>query len=565
MLIFTRAPKEAFSEELARIHKGQPFQEDAYNLAQQAQGDEWILCLRAPRFARADSRGGWFSPVPQQVEVVGPAQRPSALLSLGPSQWPDAWPSPVPEALARQSKLASHTCKVGGQVRDQLLAQQNGVSAPPQRDRDWLSLLSASEMEALGFEEVGQSFAVFLHPLSREEYALPRVGQAHTNSLQEDLRHRDLTINAIAEWPDGTLYDPLGGARDLEQGILRVPDESAQRDGQRSCTFADDPVRILRLARFQSQLPGSWHISDDTRALAREHAHLLDGIPGERLIADIWKAFGDSPWDETASSAETGPVQFWRTLDDLGALGWVAPEVEALKQIPENPAHHPEKWSFAHSLLALEQACHLTQDRSQRMAALLHDLGKAKTDPAHWPLHAEHEEKGVEPLQKLAERWRMPKAPHQTAERFMRVHMKLQKYDQLRPGTKARLIEQLGLHKDPSQAPIYQRLSLADRKGRLQEENGKLPAIEPHALEHLPAYELERDAWLVHAVRAQDAVGPDRDLQLVSGKKIGAMLQQMRAEVILYAQTPEQAPPALQAVYERLDWDPRLTDCAPAP
>jgi len=289
------------------------------------------------------------------------------------------------------------TYLVGGAVRDKLLGL-------PVQDRDYVVVGATPEqMIARGFKPVGADFPVFLHPETREEYALARterkaghgykgfkVYAAPDVTLEDDLRRRDLTINAMAEDEAGHLVDPYGGAADLRDGLLRHVSEA----------FAEDPVRILRVARFAARYaPRGFRVADETLALMRSmvKAGEADHLVAERVWAELERALG-----------EERPSAFFWVLRSCGALARLFPEIDRLIGVPQPSQHHPEVDTGVHVMLVLDAAARLSPDPRVRFAALVHDLGKSETPAAEWPKHVGHEKRGAELVKALCERFRVP-------------------------------------------------------------------------------------------------------------------------------------------------------------
>ena len=276
-----------------------------------------------------------------------------------------------------------NTYLVGGAVRDELLGK-------PVTDRDWVVVGSTPEaMLEQGYRPVGKDFPVFLHPDTHEEYALARTERKtapgyhgftfNTDvsvTLEEDLERRDLTINAMARDANGKLIDPYNGKRDLDDRILRHVSDA----------FLEDPVRILRVAKFMARLsPMGFRVADETRELmsAMVASGEVDNLVAERV------------WQEMqAAMLSDKPRVFFETLADTGALKIILPEVDALFGVPQKKKWHPEIDAGEHTLLVLDQACQLSTSLNTRMAALCHDLGKATTPQNEWPSHHGHEERG---------------------------------------------------------------------------------------------------------------------------------------------------------------------------
>lgn len=344
---------------------------------------------------------------------------------------------------------------VGGAVRDRLLGL-------PVAERDWVVVgATPEEMRARGYKLVGKDFPVFLHPETREEYALARTErktapgyrgfEVHSSAevtLEDDLRRRDLTINAMAETADGTLIDPFGGGRDLEARLLRHV----------SPAFVEDPVRILRLARFAARLaPLGFRVAGDTIALARQmvDAGEVDALVPERVWAEMQRALG-----------ETAPRAYIEVLRECGALARLFPEIDALFGVPQPPQYHPEIDTGVHTLLVLDQAAALTADTVVRFAALTHDLGKGTTPRELWPKHHRHEVRSAQLVRRLCERYRVPKAYCELAERVGRYHGLGHRAFELRPSTLLDLFERLDVLRRPERLEQFVLACTADARGR---------------------------------------------------------------------------------------------------
>jgi len=286
---------------------------------------------------------------------------------------------------------------VGGAVRDKLL----GI---PVKDRDWLVVgATAEEMLAQNYQQVGRDFPVFLHPDSKEEYALARTerksGKGYTGftvhadksvTLEEDLLRRDLTINAMAEDEDGKIIDPFHGLRDLEDKKLRHVSDA----------FTEDPLRVLRVARFAARFHHlGFTVANETMKLMREisRGEELEHLVSERI------------WTETGSALkERSPHIYFQVLKDCHALAYILPEVDNLFGVPQPAKYHPEIDTGIHTLLALQQAARLTEDPMVRFAALMHDVGKGEIPRENWPNLRGHEALGVELINNASQRIRVP-------------------------------------------------------------------------------------------------------------------------------------------------------------
>jgi tRNA nucleotidyltransferase (CCA-adding enzyme) len=314
--------------------------------------------------------------------------------------------------------------EVGGAVRDALLGL-------PARERDWVVVGgTADDLLALGYRQVGRDFPVFLHPQSREEYALARterkVGPGHTGfsfdasravTLEDDLRRRDLTINAIARDEHGKVIDPYGGRADLDARILRHVSEA----------FRDDPLRVLRTARFAAKFkPLGFRVAPETHELMRK---MVGDGELETLVPD-------RVWQETEKGLATArPDVYFETLRDCGALARVFPEVDRLFGVPQPERWHPEIDTGVHTMMALKLSAQLTESVAVRFAVLTHDLGKADTPQALWPRHHGHGERSVTILHRLGARLPVPKRLQTLAEHVARYHGLVHQAAELRAGT----------------------------------------------------------------------------------------------------------------------------------
>jgi tRNA nucleotidyltransferase (CCA-adding enzyme) len=353
---------------------------------------------------------------------------------------------------------------VGGAVRDQLLGL-------PVRERDWVVVgARPEELKELGYLPVGREFPVFLHPETKEEYALARLESKvapgyrgfHTQSspdvtLQEDLRRRDLTINAIAQSSDGEIIDPYGGADDLKKGILRHVSEA----------FVEDPVRVLRVARFAARFADrGFSVAPETRDLMQEMVKSgeIDALVPERVWQETERALG-----------EAHPEVFFLTLRDCGALQAIFPEIEALFGVPQPERWHPEIDTGLHVMLALQCAVRLRAPTPVRFAVLVHDLGKAKTPRNLWPSHHGHEEAGVALIEALAARLRVPKEHTELAVLTARHHGLVHRALELKPATILGLLEKTDALRRPDRFRALLLACEADARGRTGLEDRAYP------------------------------------------------------------------------------------------
>ena len=344
---------------------------------------------------------------------------------------------------------------VGGAVRDQLLGL-------PARERDWVVVGATPEaLEQQGYQRVGREFPVFLHPQTREEYALARTERktgpgyrgfaVHAEpdvTLEQDLERRDLTINAIARDDDGTFIDPYGGRQDLADRILRHVSEA----------FREDPVRVLRVARFAARFHNlGFRVAPATLALMR--AMVADGECDALVPERVWR--------ETESAlGETRPDVFFRVLRECGALQVIYPELDALFGVPQPPRWHPEIDTGEHVMLVLQQAARLSDSTAVRFAAAMHDLGKGTTPSADWPRHIGHETRGVELVDALCERLAVPNRCRALAVHVTRFHGLCHRAAELRPRTILDLLESVDAFRRPDRFDEFLLACEADARGR---------------------------------------------------------------------------------------------------
>ncbi len=356
------------------------------------------------------------------------------------------------------------TFLVGGAVRDQLLHR-------PVTERDWVVVgETPASMQRLGFRPVGKDFPVFLHPTTHEEYALARTERktapgykgfaVHASpevTLEEDLIRRDLTINAMAMTPEGTLVDPYNGQQDLQQRVLRHV----------SPAFNEDPVRILRIARFAARYADlNFTIAPATLVLMQEmvQAGEVDHLVPERVWAELYKAL-----------TEPTPSAFFYALKACGALAIVFPEIEALFGVPQPPQYHPEIDTGLHTMLSLDKAAALSPQPEVRFAALVHDLGKALSPKENLPHHHGHETKGLPVLERLCQRLRVPNSFKTLALLVMQYHTHSHRATELKASTLTDLLTSLGVFKPTSHLSAFLLACEADAKGRAGFENTPYP------------------------------------------------------------------------------------------
>jgi len=356
---------------------------------------------------------------------------------------------------------------VGGAVRDQLLGL-------PVKEKDWVVIGETPEsMVRQGFRPVGKDFPVFLHPQSQEEYALARterktapgykgftVHAAPDVSLEQDLIRRDLTINAMAMTPEGQLVDPYGGQDDLEKRIFR----------HISPAFAEDPVRILRVARFAARYRHlGFTLAEETKGLmkAMVTAGEVDHLVPERVWAELFKALN-----------EKSPSAFFYTLKDCSALDKIFPEIACLFGVPQPEKYHPEIDTGVHVMLCLEQAALLSSNPEVRFAALVHDLGKGVSPKEDLPHHRGHETQGLPILEQMCTRLRVPNSFKALALQVMQYHTHCHRAFELRASTLTDTLAALGAFKPVNRLPEFLLACEADAKGRAGLENVPYPQAE---------------------------------------------------------------------------------------
>ncbi|SDO36435.1 multifunctional CCA addition/repair protein [Pseudomonas jinjuensis] len=356
------------------------------------------------------------------------------------------------------------TYKVGGAVRDRLLGR-------PVADIDWVVVgASADDMLERGFRPVGADFPVFLHPRTGEEYALARTerksGRGYGGftfyaspdvTLEEDLARRDLTINAMAEDDNGRIIDPFDGQRDLEARLLRHV----------SPAFSEDPLRVLRVARFAARYaPLGFEIADETLELMRELSQSgeLQALTAERSWKEIARAL-----------MEPRPDVFFQALRDCGALAVLLPEVDALFGVPQPAAHHPEVDTGVHVLAVLRQCAEHQQPLTVRWACLMHDLGKALTRRDDWPKHHGHETLGLPAIEAVNQRFKVPRDCQELALLVGEYHSHCHRALELRAKTIAELFQTLDLYRRPQRMEEFIAACEMDARGRLGFEQRDYP------------------------------------------------------------------------------------------
>ncbi|RZG65887.1 multifunctional CCA addition/repair protein [Acinetobacter bouvetii] len=394
---------------------------------------------------------------------------------------------------------------VGGAVRDQLLGH-------PYHEKDYVVVGATPEqMLAQGYQPVGKDFPVFLHPETKDEYALARTERKSGHgyhgfefytdaavTLEQDLIRRDLTINAIAKDDDGNLYDPYGGQKDLDQRVLRHV----------SHAFVEDPLRVLRIARFAARYKSlGFTVADETLVLMKELAESgeLEALTPERV------------WKETSRALmEDHADEYFEVLRACGALKVLFPEIDALYGIPQRPEYHPEIDCGIHTMMSLQQACRANYSLDVRFAVLVHDLGKALTPADELPRHIMHEERGIKPVNVVCDRLRVPTNTKQLALAVCKEHLKCHQALALKPGTLWRLLQRLDVLRRPERVEAFVQACECDSRGRLGLEDRDYPQAQ---------YVLDA-MQVVRSIKAQD-LPPE-----IQGPDIGEMLIERRIDAL---------------------------------
>jgi tRNA nucleotidyltransferase (CCA-adding enzyme) len=353
---------------------------------------------------------------------------------------------------------------VGGAVRDTLLNL-------PVFDHDWVVVgATPDDLLALGYQQVGKDFPVFLNPQTHEEYALARTerksGQGYTGftcyaapdvTLEEDLLRRDLTINAMARGDDGELVDPYNGKADLDARLLRHVSDA----------FGEDPLRVLRVARFAARFASQgFTIAPETRALMQQMAESgeLASLTAERV------------WKETEKALQSqSPQVYFQVLRDCGALKVLFPEIDALFGVPAPEKWHPEIDTGVHTLMTLAIAAQLSPEVDIRFSALCHDLGKGITPQELWPHHYGHGPAGVRLVEKLCQRLRVPNPVRELAKLVAEYHDLIHTVNKLRPETLLKLFDAIDVWRKPQRLEQMILTSEADARGRTGFENNPYP------------------------------------------------------------------------------------------
>jgi tRNA nucleotidyltransferase (CCA-adding enzyme) len=403
---------------------------------------------------------------------------------------------------------------VGGAVRDALMGL-------PVNDRDWVVVGSTPEvMTAEGFMPVGKDFPVFLHPQTREEYALARTERKTARgykgfavqadpgvTLEEDLARRDLTVNAMAvpemlahaapsEWVD-QIVDPYGGERDLETKVLRHVTEA----------FAEDPVRILRVARFAARF-ADFSVADETMALMRQMVE--DGEVDHLVPERVWQELAKGLMSDK-------PSRMFEVLRACGALKVLLPELDRLWGVPQRPEYHPEVDTGVHMMMVMDMAARLNTPLSVRVACLMHDLGKGTTPADVLPRHIGHENRSVKLLQKVCERLRVPTDCRELAEVVAREHGNIHRSAELNAEALIRLLERCDAIRQPERFERVLQACECDARGRLGFEEAAYPQAERLLKAQQAALSVDTTP-IAQAAAAQGLRGPQIGAQIAMAR-----------------------------------------------
>ena len=396
--------------------------------------------------------------------------------------------------------------RVGGCVRDHLLGL-------PVNDIDWVVTGATPEdMQVAGFKPIGRDFPVFLHPDSKQEYALARserksgpgyrgfdITADPTITIEQDLLRRDLTINAIAEDDQGNIIDPYGGRNDIEARCLRHVSDA----------FVEDPVRVLRIARFAARFHHlGFQIAPETRELILQigESGELATLVAERVWSELSRALD-----------ENDPSVFFTSLRSCGVLGHLFPEIEALFGVPQNPRYHPEIDTGLHVMMALQASAELGHDNETRFAVLMHDLGKATTPADILPSHHGHEARGNKPVKAFCKRWRVPRAHSELALITTELHLLAHRCHELKASTLLKLFTRADSLRKPERFLKMLEACRADIRGRTGSENDSYPQAD-----YLAGLSTQLAEMDISEIRQRD----------LSGKDMGAAIREARLQLI---------------------------------
>ena len=397
---------------------------------------------------------------------------------------------------------------VGGAVRDALLGR-------PVHDHDWVVVgATPQQMADRGFLPVGKDFPVFLHPETREEYALARTERKsgrgyhgftfHTSpdvTLEQDLARRDLTINAIAQAEDGSLIDPFGGQHDLRLRVLRHVTDA----------FREDPVRILRVARFAARFC-EFHVAAETLQLMRE---MVDEGEADHLVPE-------RVWQELARGLmEQRPSRMFEVLRACGALARILPEVDRLWGVPQRADHHPEVDTGVHNMMVLDMSARLAAPLAVRFACLTHDLGKGTTPREVLPRHIGHEQRSAALLKTVCNRLRVPNDCRELADVVAREHGNIHRSGEFGAAALVRLLERCDAFRKPQRFELVLLACECDARGRL-------------GMEERPYPQRDRLLRALQAARSVDTalIAAEASREGLRGDRIGERIQQARMEAV---------------------------------
>jgi tRNA nucleotidyltransferase (CCA-adding enzyme) len=396
--------------------------------------------------------------------------------------------------------------RVGGCVRDHLLGL-------PVNDIDWVVTgATPAKMLAGGYKPIGRDFPVFLHPDTHQEYALARserksgpgyrgfeINTDPTITIEQDLLRRDLTINAIAEDEQGNIIDPYDGRKDIAARCLRHVSDA----------FVEDPVRVLRVARFAARFHHlGFSIADETRELIRQigASGELDTLVAERVWSELSRALD-----------EDDPGVFFTSLKDCGVLSCLFPEIDSLFGVPQNAKYHPEIDTGVHVMMALQASAELGHDNEIRFAVLMHDLGKASTPADVLPSHHGHEARGIKPVKVFCKRWRVPRAHSELALITTELHLKAHRYQELKASTLLKFFTRADSLRKPERFVKMLEACRADVRGRTGREDDSYPQAA-----YLAALNIKLAEMDISEIRQRE----------LSGEAMGAAIQEARIQLI---------------------------------
>ena len=396
--------------------------------------------------------------------------------------------------------------RVGGCIRDHLLGL-------PVNDIDWVVTgATPAKMLTAGYKPIGRDFPVFLHPDTHQEYALARserksgpgyrgfeVNTDPAITIEEDLLRRDLTINAIAEDEQGNIIDPYDGRKDIAARCLRHVSDA----------FVEDPVRVLRVARFAARFHHlGFSIADETRELIRQigASGELDTLVAERVWSELSRALD-----------EDDPAIFLTSLKDCGVLSCLFPEIDNLFGVPQNAKYHPEIDTGVHVMMALQASAELGHDNEIRFAVLMHDLGKASTPADVLPSHHGHEARGIKPVKAFCKRWRVPRAHTELALITTELHLKAHRCQELKASTLLKLLTRADSLRKPERFVKMLEACRADIRGRTGREDDSYPQAA-----YLTALSIKLAEMNISEIRQRE----------LSGEAMGIAIQQARIQLI---------------------------------